>query len=99
MKCVVCAEREAPFSMLCCQCQRSLRHLDFSRGAIIEWAANRARRFERARARAANDPARRRVREALEAAGIDPERFVSEWCRAHDEHEAEEAARAMERAR
>ena len=51
--------------------------------------------------RAANDPAlrssdaairaRRRVREALEAAGIDPERFVAEWCRA--QHETEEAER------
>lgn len=37
--------------------------------------------------------ARRRVREALEAAGTDPERFVSEWCRAQAEHETEEAAR------
>lgn len=55
MKCVVCVEREAPsFSMLCHPCTRSYRQTDFSMTAVIEWAAKRARRFERARARAAN---------------------------------------------
>lgn len=54
MKCVVCAEREAPFLLLCRQCHRSLRQLDYSTVSSIEWAAKRARRFERARARAAN---------------------------------------------
>lgn len=34
-----------------------------------------------------------RVREVLEANGTNPERFVSEWCRAQAEYEAEEAAR------
>lgn len=37
--------------------------------------------------------ARRRVREVLEANGTNPERFVSEWCRAQAEYEAEESAR------
>lgn len=34
-----------------------------------------------------------RVREVLEANGTNPERFVSEWCRAQAEYETEEAAR------
>lgn len=34
-----------------------------------------------------------RVREVMEANGTNPERFVSEWCRAQAEYETEEAAR------
>lgn len=52
MKCVVCMEREAPsFAVLCHPCGKSYRQIDFTMAAVIEWAAKRARRFERARAR------------------------------------------------
>lgn len=52
MRCVVCMEREAPsFSTLCHPCVRSYRQADFNMAAVIGWAAKRARRFERARAR------------------------------------------------
>lgn len=64
MKCVVCAERyrDGVTRGLCFECDKSLdRHKNRtdvgSRYAsfddAIEWAAKRARRFERARARAA----------------------------------------------
>lgn len=54
MKCVVCAERYPDGVMrgLCFECDKSLNR---SFADTIVWAAKRARRFERARARAAND--------------------------------------------
>lgn len=56
--CTVCKEREkrSSYGMLCAQCIRSYGEARRSSGdiaIIIEWAANRARRFEHRRLRAA----------------------------------------------
>lgn len=52
MKCVVCLERQEQAQnaqSLCEPCMRSYERIDLNMYAVIEWAANRARRFERKR--------------------------------------------------
>lgn len=48
MRCVVCLERPAQL-FLCRPCGRSLNRVKFNHGDLIEWAARRARYFERRR--------------------------------------------------
>lgn len=49
--CVVCRERERPGLYLCVQCDRSLSRVNLTQGDLLAWAATRALKFERKRAR------------------------------------------------
>lgn len=50
-KCVVCGEREGEICGVCVRSLADWPHDDGSTASVVRWAAERARRFERKRAR------------------------------------------------